>query len=248
MTSRTGEKRLEGEHAVVTGASRGIGRATALMLADEGADVAVTARTASDLEKLVEEIEAHGVTAVAVPADLREEGAIDHLKEKVIDRFGVVDILVNNAGVGKYGPFHELTVEDYDWMMDTNMRSSFLCTKAFVPQMMDRGTGTVVFLGSVAGLQSFRNESVYCATKHAQMAFARSLDREVRESGVKVSVIAPGGVNTEFAFGTGRSPEGAYLDEFLEPETIADAVRYAVTQPPKSRVFLVGMRPMSEEL
>jgi 3-oxoacyl-[acyl-carrier protein] reductase len=218
------------------------------MLAEEGADVAVTARTKADLEELVSEIEEHGVEGLSVPADLREEGAIDRLREKVYDRFGTVEVLVNNAGVGKYGPFHELTAEDYDWMMDTNMRSSFLCTKAFTPQMMDRGIGTVVFLGSVAGLQSFRNESIYCATKHAQMAFARSLDREVRESGVKVSVIAPGGVNTEFAFGTGRSPGDEHLDEFLEPETVADAVRYVVTQPPKSRVFLVGMRPMSEEL
>lgn len=239
---------MEGKHAVVTGASRGIGRATALMLAAEGADVAVTARSAKDLEMLVEDIQDRGVEGLAVPADLRADGAVDRLQESVYDEFGTVDILVNNAGVGKYGPFHELTVEDYDWMMDTNMRSSFLCTKAFTPQMMDRGTGTVVFLGSVAGLQSFRNESVYCATKHAQMAFARSLDREVRESGVKVSVIAPGGVNTQFAFGTGRSPDDAHLQEFLEPETVADAVRYAVTQPPKSRVFLVGMRPMSEEL
>lgn len=248
MSNSSSKGRLAGQTAVVTGASRGIGRATALMLADEGANVAVTARTTSDLEELVAEIEGFGVEGLSVPADAREEKDVDRLQRDVYDRFGTVEILVNNAGVGKYGPFFELTADDYDWMMDTNMRSSFLCTKAFAPQMMERGTGIVVFLGSVAGLQSFRNESVYCATKHAQMAFARSLDREVRESGVKVSVIAPGGVNTEFAFGTGRTPGDDQLEEFLDPETVADAVRYAVTQPPKSRVFLVGMRPMSEEL
>lgn len=248
MSNSSDQQRLTGQTAVVTGASRGIGRATALALAEEGANVAVTARSEPELNQLVEEIESLGTGGLGVPADARREEDVDRLQEVVFDRFGTVDILINNAGVGKYGPFFELTAEDYDWMMDTNMRSSFLCTKAFTPQMMERGTGIVVFLGSVAGLQSFRDESVYCATKHAQMAFARSLDREVRESGVKVSVIAPGGVNTEFAFGTGRTPGDDQLEEFLEPETVAEAVRYAVTQPPKARVFLVGMRPMSEEL
>ena len=118
----------------------------------------------------------------------------------MLEEFGRVDILVNNAGVAKYAPLRELTVEDYDWMMNANMRSTFLCTQAFVPGMIERAEGWVIMVGSVAGMRGFANETAYCASKHAQMGFARALDGEVREKGVKVSVIAPGGVDTHLAF------------------------------------------------
>ena len=151
-------------------------------------------------------------------------------------------------GVGKYGPLNTLSVEDYDWMMNSNMRSSFLCTSAFLPGMLEREEGWVVFVGSVAGLKGLPNESIYCATKFAQMGFAQALDYETREQGVKVSVIAPGGVHTHFAFGTGRTQGDPMLENMMGAEDIAEAVLFAVTQPPKARVFLVGMRPMSEPL
>ncbi|MFN8371362.1 MAG: SDR family oxidoreductase [Anaerolineae bacterium] len=241
-------KRLEGKVAVITGASRGIGRAVAIGLAHEGVHVSLIARAADELNSLVAEVEALGVKGLAVAGDANNEADVQRLKEQTLAKFGQVDILVNNAGVGKFGPIETLTVEDYDWMMNTNMRATFLSTKAFVPDMKARGSGSVIFVGSVAGLKGLPNETIYCSTKHAQTGFAEALDHECREHGVKVSYIAPGGVNTYFAFGTGRTQGDPKLDEFLDSEDVADAVVFAAAQPPKSRVFLIGMRPMREPL
>ncbi len=239
---------LKDKVAMVTGASRGIGEATALTLAQAGADVIVTARNSDELAALAERLERMGVAALPVAADLTLEEDVDRLRDAVLARFGRVDILINNAGVGKYGPLASLSAADYDWMMNTNMRSSFLCTSAFLPGMLARRQGWVVFVSSVAGLKGLPNESVYCATKFAQMGFAQALDYETREQGVKVSVVAPGGVGTHFAFGTGRTPGDPMLDAMMDAKDVAEAVLFAVTQPPKVRVFLIGMRPMSEPL
>jgi 3-oxoacyl-[acyl-carrier protein] reductase len=239
---------LKGKVAVVTGAGRGIGAATALTLGHAGARVVATARTADDLEALVDRIERFGGEGLAVAADLTREEDVERLKAVALERFGSVDILVNNAGVGKYGPLSSLTVADYDWMMDTNMRSSFLCTAAFLPGMLERGQGWIVFVASVAGLKGLPHESVYCASKFAQIGFAQALDYETREQGVKVSVVAPGGVHTTFAFGTGRTEDDPRLGGMMEAQDVAEAVLFAVTQPEKVRVFLIGMRPMSEPL
>ena len=239
---------LKDKVAMVTGASRGIGEATALTLAQAGADVIVTARNGDELTALAERLERMEVAALPVAADLTLEEDVDRLRDAALARFGRVDILINNAGVGKYGPLTSLSAADYDWMMSTNMRSSFLCTSAFLPGMLARRQGWVVFVSSVAGLKGLPNESVYCATKFAQMGFAQALDYETREQGVKVSVVAPGGVGTHFAFGTGRTPGDPMLDAMMDAKDVAEAVLFAVTQPPKGRVFLIGMRPMSEPL
>ncbi|MCU0513761.1 MAG: SDR family oxidoreductase [Anaerolineae bacterium] len=239
---------LDGKIALITGASRGIGRAVALSLAQAGAHIVLTARTEADLQQLAGEITALGVQALAAVSDLTQAADVARVQQQVQDTFGQVDILVNNAGVGKYGTIDQVSVEEYDWMMNTNMRSTFLCTKAFLPAMLERRAGHVVFVGSVAGLRGLPNEAVYCASKHAQYGFATALDHEVRDRGVKVSYIAPGGVHTYFAFGTGRNPDDPKLQEFLDAEDVAEAVLFAVTQPPKGRIFLIGMRPMREAL
>lgn len=239
---------LKGKVAVVTGAGRGIGAATALALGRAGARIVATARTAAELDKVVEQLHAIGGDGLAVVADLTREEDVDRLQSAAIDRYGQVDILINNAGVGKYGPLSSLTAADYDWMMNTNMRSSFLCASAFLPGMLERRQGWIVFVGSVAGLKGLPHESVYCATKFAQIGFAQALDYETREQGVKISVVAPGGVHTTFAFGTGRTENDPRLEGMMDAEDVAEAVLFAVTQPDKVRVFMVGMRPMSEPL
>jgi 3-oxoacyl-[acyl-carrier protein] reductase len=239
---------LEGKTAVITGASRGIGEATAFTLARAGANVVLAARSEAELLAVARQIEGAGGAALPVVADVSDADDVAHLKRAALDRFGKVDILVNNAGVGKYGPLSSLTVEDYDWMMDTNMRSSFLCTHAFLPEMLERESGWIVFVASVAGLKGLPNESVYCASKFAQVGFAQAIDYETREKGVKVSVVAPGGVHTHFALGTGRTAGDPHLEQMMDAESIADAVLFALTQPAKARVFLIGMRPMSEPL
>ncbi len=240
--------RLAGKVAVVTGASEGIGRAAALALAAEGASVAVTARSRDKLEQLVSEIETKGGGACAAVGDATKAEDVERIKQETLAAFKQVDILVNNVGIAKYAPFEEISIEDYDWMMDTNMRSTFLFTKAFFPGMVERGEGWIVFVASVSGLMGLPNETGYAASKHAQVGFARALDHEAFRHGVKVSVVAPGGVNTRHAFGTGRTEGDARLEDYLNAEDVAQAVLFAVTQPRKSRLFMVGMRPMNETL
>ena len=241
--------RLEGKVAVVTGAGKGIGRAAALALAREAAAVVVTARTEADLQSLVQEIEAAGGRALAVPADISQEADVERLKTAAHVAFGQVDILVNNAGVGKNGTVMTLTIEDFDWIMNTNFRGTFLCTKAFMPEMIERQSGNIIFVGSVAGMMGLPNEPIYCASKHAQKGFAESIDYECRPHNVKVTYIAPGGTNTNYGFYNGtRTPGDPMLDGFLTSEDVAEAVIFAATQGPKSRVFLIGMRPMNEAL
>jgi 3-oxoacyl-[acyl-carrier protein] reductase len=240
--------RLRDKIALVTGASRGVGRATALALAREGAQVVIAARTESELDELAREIESLGTQALAVTANVMQEADVARLAEAAFNRFGQVDILVNNVGVGKWGTLTELTIQDYDWMMDSNMRSTFLCTKACLPQMLERKQGWIVFVGSLSGLKGFPRQTAYAASKFAQVGFAQALDSEVHEHGIKVSVIASGGINTHFAFGTGRTPGEPRLEKFLNAEDVAEAVVFAVTQPEKSRTFLIEMLPMSQGL
>ncbi|MBL8131303.1 MAG: SDR family oxidoreductase [Anaerolineae bacterium] len=239
---------LQDQIAVVTGASRGIGRASALALAKDGADLVITARTESELNTLAEEIRALGRQALVVVGDNSSEVDVQRLFDETIRAFGRADVLVCNTGVGKYGPVDTISAAEYDWMMNSNMRSTFLTVRAFYPSMRERRSGTIIFLGSVAGMVGIRHESIYVATKHAQYGFARSLDYEAREHNVKVSYVAPGGVDTYFAFGTGRTPGDPKLQEYLDADSVAAAVVFAAHQPPKGRIFMIGLRPMRETL
>ncbi|MBC7872272.1 MAG: SDR family oxidoreductase [Chitinophagaceae bacterium] len=243
--------RLQDKVAVITGAGKGIGRASALALAREGAHVVITSRTKADLDALAAEVEAlnTGARALVIPADVSSEQDVERLAQATYSEFQHVDILVNNAGVGKNGTVASLTTADYDWIMNTNMRSTWLCTKAFMPAMLERKTGNIIFVSSVAGLSGLPNEPIYCATKFAQIGFAQSIDYECYPNNVKVSVIAPGGTNTQYGFYNGsRTPGDPMLDSFQEAEDVADGVVFAATQPPKSRVFMIWMRPMNESL
>jgi NADP-dependent 3-hydroxy acid dehydrogenase YdfG len=237
---------LKGKVAVITGASRGIGRAAALALANEGVNIVATARSEDELNTLVEACEVTGVRAIAAAADATVPEDVYSVKAAALEAFGQVDILVNNAGVAKYGPLESNSVEDYEWMMDTNMKSTFLFTQAFVPGMVERKSGNLIIVSSQAGVAGFPNEAVYCASKHAQVGFANAMDGELRPHNVEVSVIAPGGVATTFAFGTGRHEDMEALDGMLAAEDVAEAIVYAAKQSAKSRIMMVGMRPMAE--
>lgn len=239
---------IRGQNVLITGASRGIGRAAALAFAREGANVIITARTLPELESLAAECEALGVRTAIFAVDATDAAAVYALRDAVLKDWGHIDILVNNAGVARYASLVETTVEDYEWMMNTNVRSTFLFTHAFVPSMIERKSGDIIFVSSQAGVAGFPNEAVYCATKHAQVGFAAALDGELRPHNIKVSVIAPGGVRTTFAFGTGRTEDMPALQGMSEAEDIAEAIVFAARQPAKTRALLIGLRPMSEKL
>ncbi len=241
-------KKLGGKVAIITGASAGIGQATARTLAQHGANLVLTARRQDRLDELVKQCEDSGAQAIAVAGDAREESTAQAVIQAAVDKFGRIDILLNNAGAGKYKELVETSAQDYDDMMDTNVRSTFLFSRHAVPVMIEQKSGTLLMLSSIAGIYGFAGEAVYCATKFAQIGFAQALDRELREKGIKVGVICPGGVKTEFAIGTGRTEEGVAESGMLEAQDVADVVLLACTQSEGSRIIEIQMRPMSEAL
>lgn len=236
---------LDGAVAVVTGASKGIGRAVAEMLGGEGAKVVLAAR-GDDLQTFGDELARSGAEPVTVRADVRRQGDIDELRRRTLEEAGVPDIVVANAGIGLYASILETSMEDFDDIIATNVRGTYALVKAFLPEMLERGSGHIVILASVAGLHGFAGETAYCTSKFAQVGFAQALDNEVRERGIKVSCICPGGVNTHFALGRGRVEGDPMLDQFMSAEDIAKAVRLAVTTGPNTRILNVAMRSMLE--
>ncbi|HXD01591.1 MAG TPA: SDR family oxidoreductase [Verrucomicrobiae bacterium] len=239
---------LHGKVAIITGASSGIGRASARALAGAGARLVLTARRKQRLEQLKKEIEAAGGKAVIVIGDARQEAAAIKTIRAALKAFGRIDILINNAGAGNYKNLAQTSAAEYDELMDTNVRSTFLFTRHTVPAMLKQKSGTILMIASMAGVYGFGGEAVYCMSKFAQVGFAQALDRELRESGIKVGAICPGGVKTEFALGKGRTPKSVKNSRMLEPEDIAGVVLMACSQSPGSRIIEVQMRTMAEGL
>ena len=239
---------LTGKVALITGASAGIGEACAHALAGAGASLVLTARRTGRLAALKSTFEAGGTRVAIVSGDARvEQTAIEAVKAAQ-DAFGRIDILVNNAGAGNYKNLVETSAADYDELMDTNVRSTFLFTRHVVPIMLAQKSGTILMISSMAGVYGFGGEAVYCMTKFAQVGFAQALDRELRASGIKVGAICPGGVKTEFALGKGRTESGVAASDMLEPQDVAAVVLMACTQSPGSRIIEVQMRTMGEPI
>ena len=240
--------RLADKVALITGASAGIGYATARALAREGANVVVTARREERLQQLVREIEALGARSVYIVGDAATEATARASVDRALSEFGRIDILINNAGVGNYKNLIDTSAEEYDQIMDVNMRSTFLFTRHVVPVMQKQQQGLILLVSSMAGLYGFPGQAVYCASKFAQVGFAQALDKELRTHGIKVGSICPGGVKTEFAIGKGRTEEGVANSSMLNAEDVAQAITFACTQPPGARIMQILMRTMAENL
>ena len=233
---------LTGRVVAITGASAGIGEATARLLASEGAKVVVGARRLERLESLAGESEA----VVPVEMDVRKPADAARLVSTAVDRFGKLDALVANAGIGAYGGIMDLTDEQLQTMMDTNVAGTVWPIRAAVPRLRDAGGGDIVIVASVAGLRGAGDEAVYAATKFAQVGLAGGLDRELREENIRVSAICPGGTATEFAMGAGRTPDMPQLAEMMRPEDIAEAVSTVLKQPKSMRTLIWSMRSIHE--
>lgn len=240
--------KLAGKVAIISGASSGIGQASARDLAREGARLVLSARRRERLDALIEEIRALGSDAIAVIGDASDEATALNTVAAAKKAFGRIDILINNVGVGNYKPLIDTSLEDYVEMMDVNVRSTFLFTRHVVPVMIAQGGGLVLMISSMAGVYGFPGEAVYCATKFAQVGFAQGLDKELRPHGIKVGTICPGGVKTEFAIGKGRTDASVRESQMLEADDVAAAVLFACTQPAGSRIIQVQMRTMAEAL
>ena len=235
---------LTGKTALVTGASRGIGRAIALRLAALGAGLLLVARDEQALGEVQQQIAAAGGSADVLLCDLTSSSQIAKIAGE-IDSAGGCDILVNAAGIGKLGPpLHEMLVEDFDFVLATNLRAPFLLFRATVPHMIKRGGGHIVNISSLAGQSPLPNGAAYSASKWALNGLSYSAAEELRAHNIRVSVIAPGSVNTEFGYDR-QSSAGKVKDtsKMLQPEDIAGVVALLVTQPPQSFISEVKMRP-----
>jgi NAD(P)-dependent dehydrogenase (short-subunit alcohol dehydrogenase family) len=224
--------------ALVTGAGRGIGRSIALALAREGARLTVVARSASDLDSLVEEIETVGGRGVAFAGDLRDPSSCNGAVAAAVDCFGGLQILVNNAGVGAFSNVADTTDEQWDTVLGTNLTAVFRLTRAALPHLSHHG-GHVLMISSLAGTNPIAGMAAYCASKAALDHFAACLMLEVRQKGVKVTTIAPGSVDTAFAGG----PRPSDTSWMLVPEDVARTVVDLLRMRDGAHSSRVEMRP-----
>ena len=227
--------------ALVTGATEGIGRATALALGRAGYRVGICSRSGAKVAATLAELRDQGVTAAGAAADVADPEQVRALVEQVGGALGEIDVLVNNAGVLIARPLHELTLEDWDATMATNLRSLYLTTRLVLPGMRARRHGTIVNVASLAGRNGFVGGSAYSASKHAVLGFSRSLMLEVRTDNVRVIAICPGSV------ATGMLRDQAMLkpdhERILRPEDVAASILHVLTLPTGALVSELDIRP-----
>lgn len=198
---------LTGKVAIVTGAGRGLGRTMALALAAAGADVAVTSRTSTELESLCSEIAQLGRRATAIPADVTDESAVGRLVEQALDRLGRLDILVNNAGINIRKPALDLSLAEFEQVLDTNLKGYFLCARAAGGHLVAQGSGKVINISSIMGVVALPNQTAYASSKGAIEQLTRVLALEWAEANVQVNALAPTYFETELTRPLFEDPE-----------------------------------------
>ena len=224
------ENKLGGKTAIVTGASRGIGKAIAIALGREKMRLALLARSTSKLQEVVDKIHAVGGEAIAVPCDLMNSDAVAASLKKVFRHFDSLDVLISNAGIFLEKPIAEIKIEEWERVLRTNLTATFLiCQSAFL-KMKDQKGGRIIAIASSASTQGFIHQAAYCASKHGLLGFIRCLSIEAKPHNVHVHTISPGGVRTDLLKDTymgKRVSEGS----LIEPENIAELVLFLIQQP-----------------
>ncbi len=230
---------LSGAVALVTGGSRGIGRAIALRLASLGASVAICGRDAQALGASESELNKSGSHVYSQVADVSRSADVTALVEKTEAALGPTSILVNNAGIGLFGPAHEKSEADWDRVLDTNLKSVFLVSRAVAPSMIRRAAGDIINISSLAGRNAFAGGGIYCASKWGLQGLSACMAEDLREYGIRVAVICPGSVATDFSTRGLKDPA-----KVLSPEDVAHAVEMIATQGPRSFLSEVHLRPV----
>jgi len=227
--------------ALVTGATQGIGRATAFALGRAGYRVGICARTPQAVDRLVGELRAGGIDAAGRAGDVADPGQVDAVVRHVADTLGEIGVLINNAGVLIARPIAELTLDDWDTTMATNLRGLFLTTRAVLPAMRARGRGDIVNVASLSARTGFAGGSAYAASKHAVLGFGRSLMLELRKEGIRVITICPGSVDTGMLHDQPMlRPDPTRI---LQPEDVADTILQALRLPQRAMVSELDIRP-----
>ena len=225
--------------ALVTGGTRGIGRAVSAALLEDGAAVAITARTAADVQDVVEELRAeHGERVLGLEADVRERAACDRAVQETVDWFGRLSILVNNAGVGRFGSIETLSDEDWDRQIGTNLTGVFYCSRAAVPHLRNAGGGWIINIGSLAGRNAFAGGAAYNASKFGLLGMSEAMMLDLRHDGIRVTCVMPGSVNTGFL---DREPDADSWK--LASEDVARAVSDLLRYPGRAHPSRIELRP-----
>jgi 3-oxoacyl-[acyl-carrier protein] reductase len=227
--------------AFITGATEGIGRATAFALGRAGYRVGVCARTESRVRGLIQDLKREGIEAAGGPADVGDPEQTARVIDEVTRTLGEIDVLVNNAGILIAKPVEELTLEDWDATMQSNVRSLYLVTRAVLPSMRRRRQGSIVNVASLAGKNGFAGGTAYAASKHAVLGFSRSLMLEVRKDDVRVIAICPGSVDTRMLHD--QPMLKAEPSRILQPEDVAASILHAIALPPRALVSELDVRP-----
>jgi NAD(P)-dependent dehydrogenase (short-subunit alcohol dehydrogenase family) len=230
---------LMGQVAVVTGGGRGIGAAIAERLAAMGAIAVITSRDRARLEASAKAMAKSGGRVEPVPCDVTDWKSVEKLAREVEKKYGRVDVLVNNAGVrGPVGPLHQLAPEEWDAILNTNLRGVYYCIRAFAPMMVRAGSGHIVNISSLAGKNPVPNGAAYSASKWGLNGLSYTLAEELRAHNIRVSVVCPGSTETELSPHTGKDPR-----KMLQPSDVAHVVAMLVTQAPQSFASEVLLRP-----
>ena len=251
--AENGNRALRGKAALVTGGSSGLGRATAVTLARAGADVALAARSAEDLESAKEEVSKTGSQALALPVDLAKEDEAAWAVERTAEAFGRLDVLVNAAGTDAPGLVEELDVKGWDQTLAVNLRAPFLLSKAVFPHMREAGGGTIVNVSSVAGKKGWANASAYCASKFGLTGLTEALADEGKEHGIRAIVLYPGAMATNWGSFSPEErrqsePNEAPAAQALAPEWVADFIAWFVASPPEFVLTEGIVLPIEERL
>ncbi|MFX0086438.1 MAG: SDR family oxidoreductase [Candidatus Hodarchaeota archaeon] len=215
-----------GKVVIITGASRGIGKAISIKLAEKGMNVVLASRNESKLLLVKDKIDKlKNSEALIIPTDVTKEDDVKQLVEKTLAKFGTIDVLINNAGIGIFKRADEFTLKDFNQIFDVNVKGVFLLTKYVIPHMIQRKSGHVIIISSIAGKNGFKSGTLYAASKHAVMGYSWSLREDVKEFGIKVTAICPGSVLTNFG---GKKP--TKVEWSMDPEDIAHACDYLVSE------------------
>ncbi|MDZ8186910.1 MAG: SDR family oxidoreductase [Nostoc sp. ChiSLP02] len=233
--------------ALITGASSGIGKATALAFAKAGIDVALVSRSLDKLEALREALEHTGVTAKAYAVDLEQVLQVKDKIQAIALDFGDIDILVNNAGIGYTGSLSETPLSDWQKVIDLNLTSVFQCITALLPLMRDRGRGTIINIASIAAKQAFPHWGAYSVSKAGLLALSQTLAQEERTHGIRVTTINPGAVNTEI-WDTETVNVDLDRSKMLTPETVAQTILHTVLLPPQAVIDELTIMPSAGAL
>jgi 3-oxoacyl-[acyl-carrier protein] reductase len=232
---------LRGTVALVTGGSRGIGKAIARKLASLGAAVSICGRDVAAIEQSANEIRQLGGPVHAQIADVTKAADVEALVHATQEKLGPISILVNNAGIGRFGPVQEKSEEEWDLVMNSNLKSIFLVSRAVAPSMIRAGAGDIINISSLAGKNTFAGGGIYCASKWGVQGLTGCMAEDLRGHGIRVSAVCPGSVATEFS---GRGPKDP--KKVLSAEDVAHAVAMLVLQGPQSFISEVHLRPLTK--